>query len=210
MVYDILENKRKNLEVKFVANVSQQRLKKLHVVQLKNLNNLEIDFSGSPLTAIVGINGSGKSTVLHALACCFKPEDESKFFNYKFSYFFTPTSDSIWQGSSLMITHEYRYDKNFIENEQTTFSKNSDRWAPKYDRRPQRNVVYIGIRSCVPKIEEESQNSFIRYTTTPFSDDLSQLIKEKAGVIMNRDYSSYNLHTITYIRLLEQITLESN
>lgn len=180
-----------------MSNISQQKLRRLHVAQLKNLHDLDLDFSESPLTAIVGINGSGKSTVLHALACCYKPVNGSKEFNYKFSYFFTPTSDSIWQGSNLTIYYDQRVDKTLFENISTTFSKTTDRWSPKYDRRPSRNVFYLGIDTCVPRIEEERQNSFISYTTTTLTDGISQLVREKAGVIMNRDYSSYNLHKAT-------------
>lgn len=53
--------------------VSQQKLISLNVVKLKNLVDLNIDFNDSPVTAILGPNGNGKSTVLHILACAFQP-----------------------------------------------------------------------------------------------------------------------------------------
>lgn len=66
--------------------VSQQRLVSLHVVKLKNLVDLDIDFNDSPVTAVLGPNGNGKSTVLHILACAFQPSNKGE--NHKFSNFF--------------------------------------------------------------------------------------------------------------------------
>lgn len=178
-----------------MANYSQHKIRKIHINLLKNLKEVEIDFSGSGLTALIGINGSGKSTILHALACCYKPVDDSKTTNYKFSQFFTPTIDSLWQGSRFTMYHDYRVGSKLYENVETIYSKNTDRWSPKYGGRIPRDVFYIGISSGVPKIEEEKRQSFIRYSTTTLDDTTSRIIKEKAGYIMNRDYSSYNLHS---------------
>lgn len=38
--------------------------------KLKGLNNANIVFSDT-LTAIMGVNGAGKTTVIHALACLY-------------------------------------------------------------------------------------------------------------------------------------------
>jgi AAA15 family ATPase/GTPase len=177
-----------------MSEYSQQKIQKLYINNLKNIKEVEIDFTGSPLTALIGINGSGKSTILHALACCYKPINDTRTINYKFSQFFTPTVDSRWQGSKFTLIHDYRVGRNENTGVQSAYTKNQDRWSPKYDRRIPRNVYYVGISSGVPKIEQEKQQSFIRYSTTPLNDDVSNVIKEKAGYIMNRDYSSYNLH----------------
>ena len=70
-------------------------LKSAHFKLLKGLNDATICFSDS-LTAIMGVNGAGKTTVIHALACAFKPE-KSNSFRYKFPNFFIPNSDSLWK-----------------------------------------------------------------------------------------------------------------
>ena len=69
--------------------VSQQVIHSMKVQNLKNLIDLEISFGSSPITAILGPNGNGKSTILHALACAFSPSQEGE--NYKFSWFFCQT-----------------------------------------------------------------------------------------------------------------------
>ena len=117
--------------------VSQQKIIRLEFESLKNLNECEIDFSDKNLTAILGTNGCGKSTILHALACCYKPIDENKSTNYKFSYFFTPTTHSVWEGSRFKLIHEYRIDAN-LNSVEETYSKEIRRWKPIYARRTER------------------------------------------------------------------------
>lgn len=54
--------------------ISQQVIHGLNITKLKGILALdEIRFDEKPLTAILGPNGCGKSTVLHALACCYRP-----------------------------------------------------------------------------------------------------------------------------------------
>ena len=66
-------------------SISQQRIKSINIVKLKQLKNIECSFEGNNLTAILGINGCGKSTILHALACCYQPQtDIGK--DYKFNH----------------------------------------------------------------------------------------------------------------------------
>lgn len=77
----------------------KQTLKSADFVQLKGLKNVHIDFSES-LTAIMGVNGSGKTTVIHALACAFSPEENG--YDYKFSYFSLQIQIHVGQG---VISH---------------------------------------------------------------------------------------------------------
>ncbi|WP_335033910.1 AAA family ATPase [Nostoc sp.] len=67
--------------------VHSQILHKIDIVKLKNISNVSIDFEGSPLISIMGVNGSGKSTILHALACVYKPISDIDE-NNKFTMFF--------------------------------------------------------------------------------------------------------------------------
>lgn len=133
-------------------SISQQKLDSLRVRKLKNLIELDIDFKGAPVTAILGPNGNGKSTVLHALACAYQPVESGE--NHKFSNFFLPNTDALWNESYLEITHSYRDGLVVHDNEKTVYEKTS-RWKPIYARQPKREVFYIGIDKCVPMIELE-------------------------------------------------------
>lgn len=74
----------------------KQVLKSADFWKLKGLKNVHIDFSES-LTAIMGVNGSGKTTVIHALACAFSPEENG--YNYKFPYFSLQIRIHVGQGA---------------------------------------------------------------------------------------------------------------
>lgn len=173
--------------------ISQQRLHKLEITKLKNVKNLCISFESKNITGILGPNGYGKSTILHALACCFQPPNEGQE-NYKFSNFFLPSPDALWEGSELRIFHTYRQTSQLHENVGQPYGKSSDRWKPIYKRRPTRNVHYFGVDSCVPLIEAEKRNVKINYLTSNVSEDIITIILEKASYCLNRQYTAYNIH----------------
>lgn len=174
---------------------SEQKLKKIEIQQLKGLKNITIDLSESPLVAILGANGVGKSTILHSLACINSPvESPRTTINHKLSEFFTPTTHSIWTGSSFNVYQSFRDGAVTTNNHITNFRKEQDRWAPRYITRIERYVSYIGIRTCVPIIESETQQSRIQFNTTPLIDFNSTKIREFAGFIMNKEYTAFNSH----------------
>lgn len=173
--------------------ITQQKILSIKIYSLKNIVDLTMSFEGSPVTVILGPNGNGKSTVLHALACLFQPILDGE--NYKFSSFFLPSTDALWQGSRLEISHSYRDGVHTHENVITGYTKLSDRWSPKYARRPSRDVFYIGIEKCVPLIESENKATRIHYSTETIDEAVILEILQKASYILNKQYSAFNMHT---------------
>jgi ABC-type lipoprotein export system ATPase subunit len=174
-------------------SISQQRLHKLEIKKLKNVKDVCISFESKNITGILGPNGYGKSTILHALACCFQPPTEGQE-DYKFSNFFLPSPDALWGGSELKLVHTYRQSNQLHESVEQIYGKSSDRWKPIYKRRPTRNVHYFGVDSCVPLIESEKRNVKINYSTENVSEDIITTILEKASYCLNRQYTAYNRH----------------
>ena len=176
--------------------ISQQRLHKLKIKKLKNIKNFDISFETKNITGILGPNGYGKSTILHALACCFQPSDEGQenYKTYKFSDFFLPHPDALWEGSELKIFHTYRQGSKLHENVEKPYGKSKDRWKPIYKRRPTRNLHYFGVDNCVPLIEAEKRNVKINYSTSKISEDIIKTILDKASICLNRKYTAYNIH----------------
>lgn len=172
-------------------NISQQRLHQLEILKIKNIRELCISFETKNVTAILGPNGYGKSTILHVLACCFQPANETEE-DYKFSNFFPPHPDNLWQGSQLKIVHTYRQGTQESPNVETSYGKSSDRWKPIYARRPTRSVLYFGVDNCVPLIEAEKRNNGkIEYSTNEVSNKIINTILEKASFCLNRKYTAY-------------------
>ena len=72
------------------------------------------------------------------------------------------------------------------------YKKNRDRWSPRYQTRPRREVFYIGIDSCVPDMEIESRTSRIPLIREAYDDAvLAEKIKEKLSFIMHRNYGDF-------------------
>lgn len=173
--------------------ISQQVTHSISIKKLKGISSLEeIRFDEKPLTAILGPNGCGKSTILHALACCYKPPEGVEQQNWQFRDFFTPTTDATWAGSSLEMIHTHRNGQSLFENVETEYCKKADRWSPRYATRPERYLRFIGIKTCVPRIEEETYTSAINYQTEAHAD--AGLIMAKMGAVFNRAYNELNLH----------------
>lgn len=173
--------------------ISQQNIQSIYIKELKNIRELELSFEGKKVTGILGPNGNGKSTILHALACAFQPLNDNGE-NYKFSNFFLPNTDALWQGSELKITHSFRDGIQEHLNMTRIYSKNSSRWTPRYVNRPKRDIYYIGIDKCVPMIESEKKQAKINYSTQVVNEDVVNTILEKASFILNMQYSTYNIH----------------
>lgn len=154
------------------ASLCKSKITKILIKKLKGLYDLEIDFD-KPLTAIMGVNGIGKSTVLHALACAFQPDRNGD--DHKFPEYFPPNTDATWQDSKFDVEMEiYEQEETKIKRE--TYEKQKDRWAPRYKKRPMRNVYYIGINTCVPDIEKEKLKGKVQYKTKVKDDKISDKI----------------------------------
>lgn len=124
--------------------------------KLKHLRDLEIDFTGCNVTGIFGVNGCGKSSILHALACFYRSLNAGSETNY-FTRFFKRVNAEAWADSRMTV--------NFTVNgtaRTLIYRKGVDRWIPRLENKPQRDTYYVGIDSCVPAIEKEpwSRTSF--------------------------------------------------
>lgn len=176
---------------------SQQKLNSLNVTLLKNLKDVELDFSAAPLTALMGTNGSGKTTVLHALACVYGPPDK-KAPNYKFPMYFKPNSDSVWSGSKFELRYSERLGAVQNLDLAKEYSKAADRWTPKYERRPIRFTRLLTIRESVPEVEAININAMVHYSRLARLTQEDDLIRTVAGEVMNRNYTAY--HNVAYQR----------
>lgn len=174
---------------------TQQRLVGLDVVRLKNLQDVTFDFNHSALTAIMGSNCSGKTTVLHALACSFNPPTPASP-DYYFPQFFRPNSDALWQGSDFTVRYAQRVGANQFPDLKLQYSKANDRWSPRYIKRPERYTRFVSIGESVPDMEVLSLNQMIHYKKVEHNDATGVLVRDAAGQVLNRVYET--LYRVTY------------
>lgn len=163
--------------------MKNNKITSLDIKELKGLKNISLTFD-KPLMAIMGTNGSGKTTIIHALACCFLNETDWGE-NKKFSYFFTPNPNASWKNSYFTLHYTVDGKDNF-----EIYRKNADRWAPRYEKRPIRDSIYIGIDSCLPEIEVLTTTTLIKYKSNVLNDKTSRKIISDASAILNKDYSN--------------------
>ena len=166
-------------------------IKKVEFKKLKRLENLTIEFQDSGVTALIGENGIGKSTVLHALACLYKPDeyrqvrkgDDGKWW----TDFFVPHTGNIWGGSELAV--EFQNATKVVKYEKL------ERWKPRKNDRKERYTKYIGLLDCTPHIERETEKSRFSFSleNLPLSDAKSRELLKDARHILNRRYSEFKV-----------------
>ena len=151
------------------------------------INNLSLKFEKN-LVALMGVNGSGKSTILHAIACTYSRYEKGE--DYKFSYFFTPNPDASWKDSCFTVVN---HDENEGKDIPRKYEKKGYRWA-RYSARPLRDVFFMGISSCIPEIEVEKKTSFINYVSNSEKSKLAEKVIKDASYILNKDYEELMSH----------------
>lgn len=137
----------------------------------------------------MGSNCSGKTTVLHALACSFNPVNKEGP-SYSFPQFFRPNTDALWKGSDFTIRFSHRLGATAHTNLSLRFSKENDRWSPRYTKRPERHVRFIGIGESVPDIEILNLHQMIHYEKSVHDDEISVRVRDAAGQVLNRVYQT--------------------
>lgn len=98
----------------------------------------------------------------------------------------------------MEITTFYRDGSNSKELD-VIYSKTTDRWLPKYDRRPDRDVFFIGIDTCVPDIERTSiTDNKLSTTRESILNSYINDLKETASYILGNSYTGvFNSSTKT-------------
>jgi ABC-type lipoprotein export system ATPase subunit len=178
-----------------LMQVDQQKLINLEITKLKGITDLCLDFSQSSLTAIMGGNCAGKTTVLHALACAYR-QPQGNDYEYTFPQFFKPNPDALWRGSDYSISYAQRVDQTYRDSETIRFTKANDRWAPRYYKRPIRHTRFVSIGESVPDLDVVNLKQMVHYSKKESTDQISAQIRDAAGQIMKRCYEK--LFAVTY------------
>lgn len=183
------------------------RTHKIAIQHLKGIRQLdELSLEDKPLTGIFGPNGNGKSTILHALAAAYQPPATLEGLHYW--NFFPRLDQDTWNGTRFVITHSGTIDTGAAFNRaEEPYRKGTatTRWKPLETRRPIREVVYIGLKSCLPALERYSWHDLSGANSVPITDRPEQRALAAVGKILNGTYNSAsrltlaNYPTRTYI-----------
>ncbi len=154
-------------------------------VTLRNVRGFEeevIDFR-TPVTALIGTNGGGKSTILGAVALAYKNIKPSKFFPKSF---YGDDSMSEWEIELEIIDKQMAVDRSI-----TKLAKFKQlKW--RRDNFPDRNVVYIEIQRTVPAGELTKFNKFLAGDKADFDEsNLNPETIKYATAVLDKDIVNY-------------------
>lgn len=175
-----------------------QIMNKLKINGFRGINDFEIDFN-YPITAVSGLNGSGKSSICQLAVCGYKKPITSQ--NYKRYYVkdFFPVSvlDPLPFKEGSAVEFHYQTDTPG-SNQALTISRKASEWSG-YKRQPERHCYYIGFTVYIPKVERRDLSIYFgtkikRDCVRKITDDAEKHVKS----ILNKNYSDIQFQKIVY------------
>lgn len=132
-------------------NKFRKYVKRITLRNVRGFSEEVIDFK-TPVTALIGTNGGGKSTILGAVALAYKTVKPGKFFPKSF---FGDESMSEWE-IELEIT-----DKDTVPDRNITRTAKFKQSKWRRESFPEREVLYIEIQRTVPAGELSKFKQFL-------------------------------------------------
>lgn len=180
-VNDLLEKVQKRSYGKYLLKIS---LEKARAFKEKSIT---FDF---PVTAIVGVNGGGKTTVLGAAACAYKTVKPSLFFAKSGRF---DSSMQNWKFEYELIDREIKKSDSIRRIAKFARSKWSREWKVEGDK--ERVVAVFGVSRTVPANErpELKQCASNTFDVAPESiDEISSGVAKAVASILDKDISAFS------------------
>jgi AAA15 family ATPase/GTPase len=180
-VNDLLEKVQNKNYGKYLLKIS---LEKARAFQSKSIT---FDF---PVTAIVGINGGGKTTVLGAAACAYKTVKPSLFFAKSGRF---DSSMQNWKFEYELIDKQIKTSDTIRRTAKFARSKWSREWTNEPNK--ERSVAVFGVSRTVPanertELQRCASNSFD--VAPEFIDEISSGVATAVASILDKDISAFS------------------
>lgn len=124
----------------------------MRVQGFRGVADLTLEFK-SPVTAISGLNGTGKSTVVQLAAAAFRQPTDHPWNRYYVAYFFpVSVADPKPFTTGAQVQYLYAADSG-LGLQQVTVTRAVKEWSG-YKRQPERATYYRGFTQFIPKVEK--------------------------------------------------------
>lgn len=180
---EIRESTFKNLEEKVLKNSYEKYLKKILINKCRAFEDQIISFD-FPVTALIGPNGGGKTTILGACAILYSSIAPRMFFtkNIQFDEEMENWSISYWA-----------IDRSAVKNDIVRRSASYIR--KKWNRKSlQREVFFFGVSRTIPAVERKDLSKFATQNTHFAPNECCELTSESAQEItriLGKDVSKF-------------------
>ena len=195
----------KDLRKWFANDFSKRLLRKIELKtgSLRGLTPFEVTLT-YPITAIAGINGAGKSTILAMASCAyhnastgFKLRRRPRSY-YRFSDFFVQHTNEI-SPQGIEIRYEFAHNNwkktpKFPDGKGIGFqarTKNKGGKWNDYESRLKKAVVFLGIDRIVPHSERSQSRSYSKSFTDVKPKGWEGKVKDVVGSILGKTYDDF-------------------
>ncbi|WP_439257840.1 ATP-dependent nuclease [Lonepinella sp. BR2271] len=164
-------------------------LLKLDIHKMRGITDQEIKFD-FPVTAIIGPNGCGKSTILGSVVCVYTAQNNKSIIPSKF-FPKSNVGDTSMQNWGVTGHYLSKTNKDQSERTHTTEFKESN-WARR--NTPVREILFFGIERTVPASEKTAFNKLRNKKQIKDQQELGTLNKNAATIasaILNKELSKY-------------------
>lgn len=180
-------------------------INEISIGDLKGIKNLTLSL-GRGITCLIGPNGIGKTTIIHALACVYRAR-YSNDVAHSLSEFFRSYSGQDWKKSCFTV------DLREGNNSSKVQYYRKEKWSPRNTRKKKRSTIYIGLSTCVPAIELEKSRSKIKMAREERKTNARQdVILAYFNKIMEKQYTEifhYSYEKKIYLGVSEKSSEEA-
>lgn len=164
---------------------------KAKISGFRGIDELTIVFE-SPITAISGLNGTGKSTIAQLMTSAYKKPitDSTDYKRHHVSNYF-PISKADPEPFRSDASIEYFYNTNQEERlQELTVKRGSGKQWEGYKRQPERHCRYIGFTIYIPKVEQRDISIYRGNDISILNEsDLTDDAKKAICKILSNPYS---------------------
>lgn len=130
----------------------------MRIQGFRGIPDLTLPFE-SPVTALSGLNGTGKSTIAQLAACAFRQPVGHDWTRYYVAHFF-PVSVADPEPFSANAQVHYAYaSEGASAAQQLTVKRVVKEWSG-YKRQPHRATYYLGFTQFIPKVERRDMSVY--------------------------------------------------